>query len=249
VQVEDFTWVGYALKAIYDRDAKGFVEVAKPLQEFSSSAQPILKWLNKPEAPLILQGEGRYVKLIIDIDESVMNEVLNQNYTYVCLNVTFWSSSFTPEPIVLFTVNYTYTPETFVQPILVEACRPTEEGWEADSSVHVKAEFTPATNVTTRDIYSEWFKNQTNDETALKMALKDIYETGPQIFSGFGAVDGELLKTSPLLYNLTVTAESYGRAAEVRRVVYMSFGENDSYKIYVNLLGGGVDVKVIDDSG
>jgi hypothetical protein len=247
--IEGFTWMGCAAKAVYDEEVRGFVEATKPLQEFSSSPQPSVAWANKPQAPPLLQGEEKYVKLVVDLEDSVMHEVLSQNYTCVSLNVTFWSSRFTPKPIALFTANYTYLPETLAQPIIAKAYRQVGGQWAADSPVYVRAEFTPATNITTRAIYAEWFKNQTRDETALKMALQDIYGAEPQVFSGYGVVSGELLKTSPLLYNLTVMAEGHGRAAEVKRVVLVPFKEDETYMVYVNLLGGGVVVEVVHDSG
>ncbi|MEM2922743.1 MAG: hypothetical protein QXF26_10570 [Candidatus Bathyarchaeia archaeon] len=222
--------------------------LTKPLERFAQKEDPILNWTDKPEAPLLFNNETRYAKIVMDVDDAVMGRVEASNFTQVELEATFYSSSFSAEPTKLFTANYTYLPEDFVQPLMIKAFKIEEGEWVVDNSVYVEAIFAPPTNLKVSDLYAAWFEAQGLDEEALKLVEQDLVEAEPQSFNGTGETVGKLYKYS-FLYNLTVKAEGYGRTVKVSRLVVILLGRNETYTVYVNLLGGGVNLTLTHDAG
>ena len=222
--------------------------LTKPLELFAQDEDPILNWTNKPEAPLLFNNETRYAKVVMDVDDSVMGRVEASNYTQVELEATFYSTSFSAEPTKLFTANYTYLPEDFVQPFTVKAFKLEGGEWVVDSSVYMEALFSPPANLTASDLYAAWFESQDMDEEAWRLTEEDLVEAEPQDFNGTGEIVGKLSKYS-FLYNLTVKAEGYGRTVKTSRLVVIPFGRNETYMVYVNLAGGGVNATVTRETG
>jgi len=212
--------------------------LTKPLERFAQGENPILNWTHRPEAPLLFNNETRYAKIMMDVDDAVMSRVEALNFTQVELEATFYSTSFSAEPTKLFTANYTYLPEDFVQPVMIKAFKLEGGEWVVDNSVYMEAVFTPPTNLTVSDLYAAWFEAQGADEEALKLVEQDLVETAPQSFNGTGETVGKLSKYS-FLYNLTVKAEGYGRSVKVSRLVVIPFGRDETCTVYVNLAGGG----------
>jgi len=221
--------------------------LTKPLERFAQGENPILNWTNMPEALLLLNNETRYAKIVMDVDDTVMRRVEASNYTQVELEETFYSTCFSAEPTELFTANYTYLPEDFVQPFTVKAFKIEEGEWGVDNSVYMEAVFTPPTNLTVSDLYATWFEAQGADEEALKLVEQDLVEAEPQTFNGTGKIVGNLSEYS-LLYNLTVKAEGYGRTVKVSHMVVIPSGGNETYTVYVNLAGGGLNLTVTYDA-
>ena len=221
--------------------------LTKPLERFAQGEEQILNWTNMPEAPLLLNNETRYAKIVMDIDDTVMRRVEASNYTQVELEETFYSTSFSAKPTELFTANYTYLPEDFVQPLMIKAFKIEEGEWGVDNSVYMEADFTPPTNLMVSDLYATWFEAQGADEEALKLVEQDLVEAEPQTFNGTGEIVGNLSEYS-LLYNLTVKAERYGRIVKVSRMVVIPSGRNETYTVYVNLAGGGLNLTVTHDT-
>lgn len=222
--------------------------LTKPIERFAQGEEPILNWTNKPKPPLLFNNETRYAKIVMDIDDTVMSRVEALNYTQVGLKVTFYSSEFSLEPTKLFTANYTYLPEDYVQPLLIRAFKLEGDKWITDNSVYMEAVFAPPTNLTVADFYVAWFEAQGVDEEVLKMVEEDLVEAEPQTFNGTGEIFVKLSRYS-FLYNLTVMAEGYNNKVEVSRLVIIPFGKTETYPVYVNLAGGGVNITVTRDTG
>ena len=135
--------------------------------------------------------------------------------------------------------------------VLVEVYRPQPDGsLVLDRSAMLNLTFTPFNmNLITHDIYMEWAKNQTDDETALKLFEEDIYDEEPQNFKGLGGmVDFTLLKKSPTLFNFTTQVFFPPKIKSLETVVLPVFhGNKTTY--YINLWGGGVNVTKVRENG
>jgi len=201
--------------------------------------------------PIPLYG-GDYVKVTVDPENEVMDKTLDEGFTAVYLNVTFQTYRFSLEPKNLFAVyNFTFEPEVFEQPLRFEVYRPKPDGTLVlDRSAMLNLTFTPFNmSLTTHDIYMEWARNQTDDETALKLFEEDIYDEGSQNFKGLGGVlDFTLLKKSPTLFNLTAQVFSPPKVRRLETTVLPVFHSNKT-TYYINLWGGGVNVEKVRETG
>ena len=222
--------------------------LTKPLKYFAQGEDPIVNWTGRSGAPLLFNNETRYAKIMINVDDAVMGRVEAANYSQVDLEVTFQCSKFSPSPTKLFIANYTYTYEDFVQPLLIKAFKYEGNEWVTDNSVHMTSAFETPENLTLADIGLVWLGTQSSDEEVWKLVKEDLAEAEPQAFSGAGEIFGNLSKTS-FVYNLTITAEGYGRIVPASRLVMIPFGKGETYLVYINLAGGGVDVTATYDTG
>ncbi|MCS7373562.1 MAG: PH domain-containing protein [archaeon GB-1845-036] len=107
--------------------------------------------------------------------------------------------------------------------------------------------FSPAQNVTA-DIYAAHYEQILTDKIALEMIRQDYVELPDQIFSGRGEVSGEVVNYV-FLYNLTVTAVSPERNVSRSFPVSLLETKRETYPIYVNLRGGGVNATVAQETG
>ena len=78
------------------------------------------------------------------------------------------------------------------------------------------------------------FANQTNDQQALNLAAEDLYDCRPQTFSGTGTAEGVLNRTSPLYYNLNITAGQNSNRVALQKTVQINFQNNETYEVPVN---------------
>jgi hypothetical protein len=284
VLIEDYSWKGEARKIVYDQNRRDLTEVIKSLEDFDANFTS-LKWVNRLDAPIILQSDKRYAKILLKPDAKLMGRVLGDKFTDVWFKVSFMSNSFTPYPYTLFTAEYTYLPEVYGHPIVITAYKPQNNNMVIDNAVHIKAEFTPAKlsykgkEATVQEIYKEWIKTaiehfreewpkaykeyeewlqqygiglekqespKIDDLVAQKMYEEDVEGYGSddiQIFEGIGKIEAQLLRTSPILYSMTLMVKGHGKEITIKRITSIPFGGQEPFKIYVNLIGGGVGVK------
>jgi len=165
------------------------------------------------------------------------------------LNVyaTFTSEAFSPEPVELFTANYTYAEQSYMQPFTARAYRLKNWEWTVDGGVLMRIIFSPVQNPTV-DIFAAHYEQLCNDTIALEMVRQDYVNIPDQIFIGRGEVSGEVVNYA-FLYNLTVAAVSPERGVTRSFPIILFKTEREVYPIYVNLHGGGVNATVVRDTG
>ncbi|MEM2591394.1 MAG: hypothetical protein QXI60_02305, partial [Thermofilaceae archaeon] len=204
---------------------------------------------NDPIPPLLFGGDVRYAVFIFKMDELVMERALEQGYEALDLHTYYYSSRFTPSPILVAEFNYTLFYEVFEQLIHVRAVKPSNGGWEVDGGVFFNITFSLGPVLPEKEMYSAWFGNQTEDEVAVKIALEDVYEPVPQWIAGRGEALALLNKTSIHIFKIDAFAEGHGKTAKftVDRA-YIKFRE-EPYNVYINLVGGGVNASVLEDTG
>ena len=175
--------------------------------------------LLEPRLPVFFNNESRYAKFVFDLDDRVAEEAVNQAYnSSIFYEISFWSNLFTPHT---FKANFTCPFEYYRKHVDFKAVRwdPVGKRWVLDA-VRIEALFNVAFNFTEEDAFKSYLKDQTADETALKMASEDFYECLPQYYGGIGECWGILNRTSPYYYNLNVTSGHaypyYGVAPEDR---------------------------------
>lgn len=160
----------------------------------------------EPQFPVFFDNESRYAKFVFDLDDRVADEAIRQTYnSSIFYEVSFLSSAFAEH---VFKANFTCPLEYYQKPVNITAVRwdPLGKRWIVDSTVKVEAFFDTAFNFTEGEWLKAYFKQQTADETALKMAYEDVYECLPQYFGGLGSAEGVMNRTSPYYYNLNITA-------------------------------------------
>ena len=204
-------------------------------------------WVNRGRCPPVFDRNLRYAKLIVDVNDTVADRVQESIFMELDIYATFTSKSFTPRPIRLFTANYSYVEQDYMQPFTARAYRLENGGWVIDGEVWMEIVFSPAQRVTA-DIYAARYEQILADEVALEMIRQDYVELPDQIFSGRGEVSGEVVNYV-FLYNLTVTAVSPERNVSRSFPVPLLETKRETYPIYVNLRGGGVNATVAHETG
>ncbi|MCL2173253.1 MAG: hypothetical protein FWB84_06410 [Candidatus Bathyarchaeota archaeon] len=202
--------------------------------------------------PQYFTSQERYAKLQYQLDPKVAKEIINQNFTNsLYYNLTLGCSLFgTPR---YFDANFTCEHEYFDKPINATSYKwnPTQQNWTTDNTVNIEATFESALNTTITDILRSTLEEQTTDQTALKMAMTDLYDCGPQTFTGTGTLNNNLKRTSPLYYNLQVTATGQNQQKEVtlQKTVQLNFQTNNPYNLPLNFdPNSPLQVTVLSDS-
>jgi len=191
------------------------------------------------QMPLYFNAQERYAKIQYQLDQAVVNEVVAQNFTAaICYNVSL-GCGFFGKP-VYFEANFTAQYEFFDKLFNATAYKwnPLLQQWGVDSTVSIRAVFGSAFNFTETDLLRSEFEEQTSDPIALKLAMDDLYDSGPQTFSGVGGVvEANLKRTSPLYYSLRVEAgqqASLQQRVFLERTVQLSFRDNTPYVLPLN---------------
>ena len=222
----------------------------KPLENFPHGVwpwiRPVVVWTNKPEGPLVFTNASRYAKLKFKVDDEVMVNVEAEGWNEVYVEINFTDVKFSPTPKTVLSINYTYAYAGMIQPVLVRAVKPDGNGdFVIDYDVYVNATFIPLANLTEMEALACWFAEI--DETVAEMVGEDMPEPYTQNFTGSGFANGTLQFSTGLTYNITLHVEGYGRTYLVSREVTLPFNETRLYTITVNLVGGGVNVSVLED--
>lgn len=238
---------GTITQTAYGQAVAGYYVLSKDLQYFTDDVEEPVVWANEPETPLIFDNNTRYAKLIIDVNDTVADRVQKSIYRELDVYVTFTSEAFSPEPIDLFTANYSYVEQDYMQPFTARAYKLEDGEWKIDNEVYLEVIFKPIENVTA-DIYAAYYELVGMDETALEMMREDYAELTEQKFAGYGEVNGEVMNHI-FIYNLTVTAENHDRSVTVSLPILLFKKNREIYLIYLNLQGGGVKVTVTRDTG
>lgn len=162
--------------------------------------------LKEPQLPVFFNNESRYAKFVFDLDDRVASEAVKQLYNIsLHYEVELKSSMFTPHT---FKANFTCPLEYYQKAVTAKAFKwnPIAKNWTIDYTVRIETVYDVAFNTTEADWFRDYLKDQTVDETALKMASEDIYECYPQYFDGLGVASGVMNRTSAYYYNLNATA-------------------------------------------
>ena len=200
--------------------------------------------------PQYFNAQTRYAKLQYQLDPKVTKEITLQNFTS-CLyyNLTIGCNLFgTPR---YFEANYTCEYEFFNKPINATAYKwnPTQQNWTTDNTVSINVTFESALNITTTDILRSNLEAQTTDPVALKIALEDLYDSGPQSFKGTGTIEANLKHTSPLYYNLKITAANQQQKISLQKTIQLNFQNNNPYNLPLNFDSNSpLQVAVLSDS-
>jgi len=204
---------------------------------------------NLNTSPQYFTAQNRYAKLQYQIDQKVAKEIINQNFTSnLYYNLTIGCNLFGPPRY--FEANFTCEYEFFSKPINATAYKwnPNQQNWTIDTTVNIETTFESALNITTTDILRSNLEEQTQDQTALKMALEDLYDCGPQVFKGTGTINANLQHTSPLYYNLKITAGQQQKTS-LQKTVQINFQNNNTYNIPLNFdPNSPLHVTVLSDS-
>jgi hypothetical protein len=219
---------GNTVTAMYSHN-KDIEQIAK---NTSVSKNQTLQTLNT--TPQYFNAQTRYAKLQYQLNPQVTKEIILQNFTSgLYYNLTMGCNLFgTPR---YFEANYTCEYEFYSKPLNATAYKwnPTQQNWAIDNTVSIDATFESALNITTTDILRSNLQEQTSDQTALKMALEDLYDCGPQSFKGTGTIEANLKHTSPLYYNLKITAGQQQKIT-LQKTVQINFQNNNNYNIPLN---------------
>jgi hypothetical protein len=223
---------------------KNIDQIAK---DTSVSKNQTLNNLNT--APQYFTAQTRYAKLQYQLDPKVTKEITLQNFTSgLYYNLTMGCNLFgTPK---YFEANYTCEHEFYSKPINATAYKwnPTQQNWIIDNTVNIETTFESALNITTTDILRSNLEEQTNDPVVLKMALEDLYDSGPQSFKGTGTIETNLKHTNPLYYNLKITAGQQQKVT-LQRTIQISFQNNNTYNLPLNFDSNSpLQVTVLSDS-
>jgi len=197
--------------------------------------------------PLVFDRNVRYAKLMVDMNDMVADRVQESIYRELDVYATFTSEAFSPEPIDLFTANYSYVEQDYMQPFTARAYKLEDGEWMIDDDTWLKVVFRPVQNVTA-DVYAAFYEQILTDEVALEMMRQDYARIPDQIFTGRGEVSGEVLNYI-FLYNLTVSASNPERSVSRSFPILLFKTKREVYPIYVNLQGGGVNATVTRDAG
>ena len=234
---------GNTVTAMYSHN-KDIEQIAK---DTSVGKNQTLQNLNTE--PQYFNAQTRYAKLQYQLDPKVTKEITLQNFTS-CLyyNLTIGCNLFgTPR---YFEANFTCEYEFFSKPINATAYKwnPTQQNWNIDNTVSIDATFESALNITTTDILRSDLEAQTTDPVALKMALEDLYDSGPQSFKGTGTIEANLKHTSPLYYNLKITAGQQQKIT-LQKTIQINFQNNNTYNLQLNFDSNSpLQVAVLSDS-
>jgi len=184
--------------------------------------------------PLYFTSQERYAKLQYTLDSTVTKEIITQGFTNALYyNVSVGCNLFgTPR---YFETNTTCEYEFFDKPFNATAYQwdATLQTWRIDSTINIKTTFTSALNFTTTDILRTNFEEQTNDPKALEIATADLYDCGPQTFTGTGSIEANLKRSSPLYYNLIIEA-SQKQKISLQRTIQLNFRNQTPYNLPLN---------------
>ncbi|MDR0460627.1 MAG: hypothetical protein LBH62_04220 [Nitrososphaerota archaeon] len=239
------TLFGNTITAMYSHN-KDIEQIAK---NTGVSKNQTLQNLNP--TPQYFTSQERYAKLQYQLDSKVAKEIINQNFTNTLYyNLTLGCNLFgTPR---YFDANVTCEHEYFDKPINATAYKwnPTQQNWTTDNTVSIETTFESALNTTITDILRSNLEEQTNDPTALKMAMMDLYDCGPQTFTGTGTLNANLKRTSPLYYNLQVTATGQQqKEVTLQKTVQLNFQTNNPYNLPLNFdPNSPLQITVLSDS-
>ena len=222
------TPIGNTITAIYAHN--------KPIEKFSQEQN-----INKNQTlhcttqlPLYFTANQRYAKIQYSLNPQIAKAITTQNFTDTLhYNITTGSTRFgTPN---YFTTNFTAQYEFYDKLFNATAYRwnPTHQTWNSDPTVNITARFESAFNFTTTDILLLELEEQTTDQTALKLAQIDLYDSGIQTFSGTGTLTTNLKHTSPLYYNLYIEAKQK-QTVTLQRTIQLNFRDNQPYTLPLN---------------
>ena len=184
--------------------------------------------------PLYFTAQTRYAKIQYLLNPTVAKEITKQGFTNaIWYNLTVGCDMF-GEPRY-FEANFTCPYEFFEKLINATAYKwnSTLQKWGIDNTVSIVATFESALNFTTTDILRSEFEEQTSDPIALRMALEDLYDSGAQTFTGVGAIEANLKRTSPLYYNLVVEAGQTTKTT-LRQTIELNFRDDKPYTLPLN---------------
>jgi hypothetical protein len=235
---------GNTITAMYSHN-KDIEQIAK---NTGVSKNQTLQNLNP--TPQYFTSQERYAKPQYQLDSKVAKEIINQNFTdTLYYNLTIGCNLFgTPR---YFDANVTCEHEYFDKPINATAYKwnPTQQNWTTDNTVSIEATFESALNTTITDILRSNLEEQTTDPIALKMAQEDLYDSGPQTFKGTGTIETNLKRTSPLYYNLKITATGQQQKVTLQKTVQLNFQTNNTYILPLNFDSNSpLQVTVLSDS-
>ena len=189
---------------------------------------------NQTPTPQYFTAQERYTKLQYQLNPKVAKEIANQNFTSnLYYNLSIGCDIFgVPR---FFEANFTCEYEFFDKPINATAYKwdSNLQNWTIDNTITIDATFTSALNTTTTDILRTNLETQTTDQTALKMAIEDLYNSGAQTFTGTGSIEANLKRTSPLYYNLKITAGQQQKTT-LQKTVQINFQNNNTYHLPLN---------------
>jgi len=184
--------------------------------------------------PLYFTSQERYAKLQYTLNPAVIAEITNQGFTNALYyNLTLGCDLFgVPR---YFDANTTCEYEFFAKLFNATAYKwdHTLQTWSIDPSVNINAVFESAFNFTETDLLRSSFEEQTSDPQALKIAMADLYDSGPQMFRSTGSIEAYLQRTSPLYYNLQITA-GQKQTTTLQRTIELNFRDNNPYQLPLN---------------
>jgi len=189
---------------------------------------------NLNPAPIYFTAQERYAKLQYQLNPKVTKEIANQNFTSnLYYNLSIGCDLFgVPR---FFEANFTCEHDFFDKPINATAYKwdSNLQNWIIDNTVTIDAVFKSALNITTTDILRSNLETQTTDPVALQMAIEDLYNSGAQTFTGTGSIEAALKRTSPLYYNLQITAGQQQKTT-LQKTVQINFQNNNTYHLPIN---------------
>jgi hypothetical protein len=204
---------------------------------------------NLSSTPNYFTSQERYAKLQYQLNPKVVKELVNQNFTNsLTYNLTIGCDLFGMPRF--FEAYFTCEYEFFDKPINATAYKwdQTLQKWSIDNTATIDATFESALNITTTDILRSNLEEQTTDQTALQMAMKDLYDSGLQRFTGTGSIEANLKRTSPLYYNLRITAGQQQKT-QLQKTVQINFQTSNTYHLPLNFdPNSPLQITVLSDS-
>lgn len=196
------TKVGNRVTGVYSHN-----KLLKSIAKEAGVNYNVLSFVNF-QLPVFFNNESRYVKFVFDLDDAVAAEALRMRFnTSLFYSLSFLTSAFSVQ-VHAVNFNFTCPLEYYEKVVNAKAFKwdTSAKKWTVDNTVRIEAFFNTAFNSTEEDWFRDYLKNQTIDETMLKMAAEDVYECHAQYFGGVGSASGVMNRTSAFYYNLNVTA-------------------------------------------
>lgn len=198
-------------------------------------------WSNGTECGVEFEGDRRYARLVLNMIGDDLKNILQDGYSTVSVNITFFSTRFSLQPQPLFEAAYTYLPEGFRQPLIVKAYKPVNGGWIPDPEAQITLTVKPTGDTTYGDYLLASASDRLDNEEASDIFRGDLYSMGTQVFKAHSSLSALVNKTSPSTYATTLIVEGYGRVYRVNVTNMFAFS-SEPVELYVNMVGGGLNI-------
>ncbi|HIE14835.1 TPA: hypothetical protein EYP70_06140 [Candidatus Bathyarchaeota archaeon] len=208
--------------------------------------KPAVKLVGEMKSPILFTDENRYAEILMVLDEKLADNVAREGWNEIYLELNFTECRFTKKPRAILTLNYTIYHFTLVQPFIIEAVKPIDETFITDVNVYINVTFKPVGSSLWMESAARWL--QIIDPEAAEIFASSMREDRSENFSGYGSINGTILLLPGAACNISVHIKGYGTKIDVSWIATLPFNPKVPYRIYVNMVGGGINVYLVRNS-